>query len=243
MELRLFFEANDFYSSTEEQKAIAIIFYRQKFIDQEDVDIGEILEAFYELGMTRPNSARLNKKLKNSKLVINGKRKNSHRFTMPKMEVYSSGLKLNVTVEPTVVYYKILPRDLLPPNRGYLIKISNQINASYECGIYDGCAVLMRRLLETMLIHTYEYLGIEDEIKDTDGNYQQLAVIVGNAKNNQTLSLSRSSKEHMDLFRDLGNWSAHRIYYNTRYDDLSSKIVFYRGLVEELINKSNIGGN
>lgn len=71
----------------------------------------------------------------------------------------------------------ILPTSLYENTRGYIETLGKQINASYEHNIYDGCSVLMRRLLEILLIHSYEATGNITVIQDGDG-YKNLSVII-----------------------------------------------------------------
>ena len=98
----------------------------------------------------------------------------------------------------------------------------------------------MRRLLEVLLILAYEHLGIESEIQDSQGNYLALERIIANAKSNRQLRLSRDSKGLIDEFRVLGNFSAHKIYYNCRRSDLTSLTRSYRATIEELLYKNGI---
>lgn len=114
------------------------------------------------------------------------------------------------------------------------------MNAAYEQNIFDGCAVLMRRLVEVLLILAYRHLGIENEIQDANGNYSMLDGILNNAKQNQKLALSRNSKQHIDTYRQLGNFSAHRIEYVCRREYIQPHIQDYRALIVELLHKAGI---
>ena len=42
----------------------------------------------------------------------------------------------------------VLARSLVSNTRGYIERVVAQINGTYENGWYDGCAVMIRRLLE-----------------------------------------------------------------------------------------------
>ncbi|MBV9505011.1 MAG: hypothetical protein JO323_08415 [Acidobacteriia bacterium] len=137
------------------------------------------------------------------------------------------------TILPPVLYEKT--------GRGYIVSLAKQINSSYEHNIFDGCAVLMRRLEEVLLILSYEHVGIEAEIKDAkSGNYLMLEGVVKNAQGNAKLNLSRNGREWIDTFRALGNYSAHKITYQCRREYIREKIDAYRALVEELLHKSGI---
>lgn len=96
----------------------------------------------------------------------------------------------------------------------------------------------MRRFFEIILILTYEHYGIQDEIKQ-QGDYMMLEGIVANAINNKTLNLSRSRNTY-DEFRKLGNFAAHKIYYNTRKSDIDKVMQNYRVALEELYYKSGL---
>ena len=116
-----------------------------------------------------------------------------------------------------------------------------QINASFENHLFDCCAVVMRRLMEVLLVLTYQNYEIESEIMDSSGNrHIALEKIINNAIQNTKLSLSANARKDMHLFRDLGNYSAHKIWYNCTQQDIQSNAMKYRVLIEELIYKSGL---
>ena len=65
----------------------------------------------------------------------------------------------------------ILPFDLYQSTRNNIEKIADQINKSFCFEIYDGTAVLMRRLIEMLLILSFKAINQEYDIRGTDGNY------------------------------------------------------------------------
>jgi hypothetical protein len=134
----------------------------------------------------------------------------------------------------------ILPPVLYQKTRGYIETLAKQINRSYEETIFDGCAVLMRRLEEISLIMAYEHLGIAAEIKGADGNDVLLEAIVKNAEGNAKLNLGRNSRKSIDMFRELGNYSAHKIYYLCKREYIREKIDEYRALIDELPHKAGL---
>lgn len=91
------------------------------------------------------------------------------------MEVEQSG-----SVLPDALFNK------LPQNVQSLCK---QINASYEKNLFDCTAVMMRRLLESLLVLSYQRTGIEAEITDKSGmHHVSLDKMIKNAEQNATLS-------------------------------------------------------
>ncbi len=113
--------------------------------------------------------------------------------------------------------------------------MAQQINSAYENNLFDACALMMRRLLEILIIHCFESEGIEDQIKDSDGSYQNLKSLINKAKSKPEIKLSSDVKKDIDQFRELGNLSAHRVKYNCRRDDIRPLRLGYRAVIEELL--------
>ena len=134
----------------------------------------------------------------------------------------------------------ILPLDLYRGKRQNIEKIADQINKSFYRGVYDGAAVLMRRLVEMLLILSFKAISQEDCIRGSDGNYFQLSQIINEALRNTTLDLSRNAKDYLGIFKEKGDLSAHNIFHNCRRKDLELVQPKFRHLIEELFYKANI---
>jgi hypothetical protein len=134
---------------------------------------------------------------------------------------------------------EVLDEQLFLGKRGYLDKLIKQINNCYINNCFDAASILMRRVFEISLILAYENLGLHDEIKDVHGNYFMLEKIVTNAIKNKQLNISRSRHEY-DAIRELGNFAAHKIHFNTRKKDIDDIKLNYRATIEELFYKANL---
>lgn len=144
----------------------------------------------------------------------------------------------NVTIEQ---HETILPNALFSGLATNFQSICKQINASYENNLYDCTAVLMRRLLESLLVLSYQKAGVELEIMDKNCNHHiSLDGMIKNAVQNSTLALSANTKKDMPLFKDLGNYSAHKIWYNCTQQDIKPHMLKYRVVVEELLYKAGM---
>ena len=98
---------------------------------------------------------------------------------------------------------------------------------------------MMRRLLEGLLVLSYQNANIEEEIMDKSGKHHiSLDNIIKNAEQNATLKLSANTRKDMTLFRDLGNYSAHKIWYSCTRGDLEPHLLKFRAIIEELLYKS-----
>lgn len=135
----------------------------------------------------------------------------------------------------------VIPFEVYKGTHGYIERIADQINKAYHFEIYDGCLVLMRRLIETLLILAFKELKIESEILDEDGNHLHLSKIIDKSITNKTLALTRNSKQSLKPFALGGNLSAHNLYFCARSRDLSPHFrLQFRSLVEELLNKAGV---
>jgi hypothetical protein len=87
----------------------------------------------------------------------------------------------------------------------------------------------------------YQKLGIEAEIMDKSGlHHITLDKMIKNAEQNKTMGLSANTRKEMVLFKDLGNYSAHKIWYNCTQQDIKPHILKYRVIIEELMYKSGV---
>ena len=133
----------------------------------------------------------------------------------------------------------IVYKALIANTRGYVEKISNQINGCYEMGWYDGCAVLIRRLIETLIIEVFEAKGIEQNI-NKDGDYMYLRDMISVTLAQTSLNLSRNAKKALPKLKDVGDKSAHSrrfIAFRHDIDDLKPDL---RLIVQELLIISGI---
>jgi len=134
----------------------------------------------------------------------------------------------------------ILPFELYKGKRQNIESIADQINKSFFYGIYDGTAVLMRRLVEMLLILSFKGIGQEDRIKGPDSNYLQLSHIINEAVQNKDLDLTRNAKDYLNIFKEKGDLSAHNPFYNCRQKDIQLVQHQFRSLIEELFYKAGI---
>src|SRR5262249_18444390 len=109
---------------------------------------------------------------------------------------------------------------LAEAHRGYLVTIGRQMNGSYRAGWFDGCAVMMRRLIEISIIEAFEANNIAHKIKNADGNFVQLSDLVTAALNESSWTLSRNARKFLPKLRDIGHQSAHGRYYTARREDI-----------------------
>jgi hypothetical protein len=197
-------------------------------------------EILSDIGFSKPNSSRLVANLKKSKFFIKGKRANSFTLSFSTQKELEHELpELDDKSEDIVSLDLILPENLYKSTRGYIEKICKQINASYENNIFDGTAVLMRRLLEILIIQSYIHHNRLAEIQD-GSEMKNLNSIINYTISNNAFTLSKGTKECLDDFRKLGNFSAHRIQYNCTKNEIKKVAMEFRVAIEELLYASGL---
>lgn len=241
MNIKSFCKIVSFGEKTEIDKAYYLAYFMCQTETNNDFIVDELCLYLDKLDFSQPNKTRLKGRIQKSKLFIKGTRANSFRLHSNSVKSIESEFP-EVTKKSEEIMFgdSILPSSLFLNTRGFIESLAKQVNACYENNLFDSCAVMMRRLLEVCLILSYEKLGIESDIKDGNGDYKQLNVIVANAKGNSTLSLSRNTKACLDDFRVVGNFSAHKIYYNAKKQDIKKVSMEYRAAIEELLYKSGV---
>jgi hypothetical protein len=241
MKLEIFAQKCDLTHKTEIEKVAFISYLFFQTEGCQEFDRNDIHNWFDHLNFAQPNMSRLISGLIKSQYFIKGKGKNAFRLHARQIAKFESTINwLNDTTEEIEFSGLILPEAVFLKSRGYIENIAKQINASYENNLFDACAVLMRRLVEILLIHTYQNYGLDSLITSSSGQYKELSGIIKDSINNQKVNLSKGTKECLDTFRILGNFSAHRIEYNCKRGDIKLVALDYRALVEELLYKAGI---
>ena len=207
--------------------------------DQQEFTVSEMVEILVALGHARPNGTRLKSKIKGSRSFINGAKKDFFRLSVAARKTLSEEFPDVGDSEEIVSDSTLIPEILFEGiRRPYLERNVQQINAAYENNLFDACALMMRRLLEVLLIHSFEHAGIVGEITEVDGTFQNLKTLINKAKSRPEIALSATVRKSIDEFRELGNLSAHLVRYNCRKDDIRTVRMDYRATIEELLYKA-----
>ena len=133
----------------------------------------------------------------------------------------------------------IIYKPLVKNTRSYIEKIANQINGCYEYGWFDACAVMIRRLLETLIIEVFEHHKIEAKIKK-NGDYVYLKDLINITLAETSWSLGRNTKNALPKLKDIGDKSAHSRRFNAFRNDIDEFKSELRVVVQELLVLSNL---
>jgi hypothetical protein len=134
----------------------------------------------------------------------------------------------------------VLMASLTRDTRTYISLIANQINGSFDNGWYDACAVMIRRLVETLLIETFEKHGAASEIKGPTGDYVFLKELINATLSTSSWSPSRNLKAALPKLKDVGDKSAHNRYFVAKRGDIQPLLGDIRVVVQELLYQSGL---
>ena len=129
----------------------------------------------------------------------------------------------------------VLPHALVSSTRGYIERVVFQINGCYENGWFDGCAVMMRRLLETLIIESFESHGIAAKIKDAHGDFLMLSDLIKKTLSETSWNLGRNTRKALPKLKVIGDMSAHSRRYNAHREDIERLNTDFRVVCEELL--------
>jgi len=224
------------------KRACAILWWIGREDPTVGISTGEICKIIESTGHPKQNVSRLANQLsKAKKMATRVPGQNAWRL-------HPNGRKkLDAIYEPIVDVPKkpiqtnsVLPKNLFSGTRGYIEKTVFQINASYDSGLFDCCAVMCRRLLETLIIELYESVDRQADIKASDNNFLMFADLLSILEQNQSFNLSRNGLQGLRDFKKLGDLSAHNRRFNARREDVDRIRDGIRVASEELLHLAKL---
>lgn len=215
--------------------ALAILWFQDEQSPDIVLSAGALASVITRMGLATPHSTRLGAALKASGYVLASSK--GFRLKVLSRAKIRTMLASILAPEPPTVDQDVgyLPKPVWDDTRGYIESICRQINACYQFDLFDGAAVLLRKIIETAVIESYEYLGRESEIKDGNGNYLMLRDLSAAAVKSGGLSLGRNARQALAQVKELGDLAAHNRRYLTRKGDLDRVQMGGRVLLEELL--------
>lgn len=221
---------------TNAQKAIAILF----FFDQGDPGIekaaSELAREIKNHAIGNPNPSHLAGHMRKTGCVYS--QSGQFRLKQDKRDVVRSWISTALDGEPEEIdgLDQFLNQSVWKGTRGYIEKVSLQLNGCYSYGYFDAASVMIRRLVETLIIESYEKLKCEGQIKDKDSNYFMLSDLIAHTVGTSGLPLGRETKRVLKDLKVLGDRSAHSRRYNAKKPDLDRIRDGLRIVVEELLH-------
>src|SRR5258708_724815 len=135
---------------------------------------------------------------------------------------------------------RVLAKSIVKGTRGYIESVVNQINSTYENACYDACAVMTRRLVETLIIEAFEHYKIADKIKTPAGDFFYLRELITHTLNEKSWNIGRNAKQALPNLKSIGDLSAHSRRHLAQRSDIDNIIADLRIAVQELVFLANL---
>ena len=145
-----------------------------------------------------------------------------------------------LNADPVPETQQVLPMAVVEGTRGYIERVVLQANGCYERQWYDACAVMIRRLVETLIIEVYESHKRQTEIQDSDNNYKMLSHLVDAMLIDKSWGLGRETKSALPQLKSLGDRSAHNRRYLAKKPDIDKVLHGLRVVVDDLLHLAKI---
>lgn len=139
------------------------------------------------------------------------------------------------SAEEPVIYFSLVRN-----TRGYLEQLVHQINGAYANGWYDASAVMIRRLVETLIIEVFEKHGIASKIQNANGDFFYLRDLISVLVAEKTWNLSRNAKAALPRLKDVGDMSAHSRRFIAHRQDIDKLISDLRVVIQELVTLAHL---
>lgn len=224
------------------EKALAILWY----FDLEKPDLamtsGQLTKVLGDHHVGTPNQTNLAEAIRQTRLANESR---SGFWLKPGSRKMIRGWLPDLEgIQPTMDHSAgYLPEPIWKNTRGYIEAVCRELNGSFHYAYYNAAAVMLRRLLETLIIEAYEHLHRDTEIKDGSGNYLMLSDLAERAcgeNGHKGINLGRDSKRALKEARSVGNWSAHARRFLAHAGDLTKLQSGMRLLVQELIQIADL---
>lgn len=124
----------------------------------------------------------------------------------------------------------------------YITRLIPQANGCWQRGWYEGCALLFRRLAETLIIELYHQRGWIKEIQEADGSLFKLQRLVDKVCGDGRLGLGKHPKRGLAEIKKFGDVAAHDHRVKVRKSDLEPHRTEMRLAFERLVFITNKKG-
>ncbi len=231
--IQAFLKLEIIQSLSNTDRLVAAVWWHQHNDDHVAV-FSEIVDQYEKAGYPPINRNREREKLKKDRRTTSSDKGKTFK------------IQIRAAKELDDIYSELLTNRPLPKSstifdihdfqntRGYIINVIQQINVSYDIGLHDCCAVMIRRLLETLIIEIYENLDRAGEIKNSDGHFMMFSGLLSFIENDEKVNIGRQTTKGLKGFKRIADSSAHNRRYNATKKAIDDEIDGVKIAVVEL---------
>lgn len=227
---------SEFDSLSNSEKIDYIVYFILIIEKKSEAKVGDIRKCFEDLHSVPYSniSAYLNKfsqRGKSQKFIKNGTGYLIERKRKEEIDLITKNVP---TPKPSD---DLFPMVILDNTRGYILKNAEQASVCYDLGLYDASAVMIRKLVETLIIECFERHGIESKIKGGDGHFYFLSDLIGKfLAETGKWAISRNTSQSLPKIKALGDLSAHNRRFNAKKPDIDKIKDDLRIVIEDLVH-------
>lgn len=216
------------------EQAIAFLWFYRYTQTYEERTASELVSDLADEGLGRPNVTELRKDLTKNRKTIKGRRPKTFQIHTKYLAELNAKYESFLAHKEVKVTSSVIPAEFVHGSRAYLENMVRQINGAYDYEFYDCCAVLIRRLMESLIVEVFIHKQIAIEIK-INNTFLQLEQLIMKVTNHKQVHLSRNTKNIMEKIKKLGDVAAHDRTYITRQIDIDDIKGDIRKTIHELL--------
>lgn len=220
--------------ATQVEQAVALLWLYNIKQEYDERTAKELIQDFIDEGFSRPNTSRFVRTLKKYRRAIKGKSKNSFKINPRFFSELTKKYAPIVNYVQISVSSSVIPLNFVQGTKIHIEQMVKQINGCYDSGFYDASAVILRRLLESLIIETYIYNKQVYKIKNGKV-FKYLDGLISIITNDPSINLSRNASQNMQLIKDIGDTAAHNRNYITPEEDIDDNKLKIRRIINEML--------
>lgn len=215
------------------EEAIALLWFYRQTQTFEERSAPELADDFREEGYPEPNSSRLSAALRRSRKTVAGQRRGTFQINSRYLDDLETQYGTHLSTRPArAATPHVLPEDFGRGTR-HIEQLVIETNGCYERGYFDGCAVMLRRILESLIISVFISRRQADTIK-IDRAFLPLEALIEKMLAFSEIHLSRDARRIMRQIKEMGDVAAHDRNYLTQQQDVDDIKLGARRVLEEL---------
>ncbi len=114
-----------------------------------------------------------------------------------------------------------LQPDILEKMPDYITRLVPQLNGAYDYEWYEGAAIMLRRIMETLIIELYTRRGWQQDVQDSASNeFLMLKGLIDRLNGDARLRMQRRTIDGLSKVKELGDTAAHDFRIRIRKSDL-----------------------
>lgn len=241
-DLRPFAAAIAAEATTEIDKALACLWFEDSVTAGCECSVTGLISTMQSAALIgQINKSRLESKLAKSPFTVRGCAKGTFRIAASRKADLDKRFSHLTKRKHIVRGDALLPKEQMSNTRRYLEALATQANGCFECGFYDACAVLCRRIIESLLIEAFDKAGHRLSIEH-HGVILGFDDIIKVAKTGKHIRLPRGADRVIDKIKEIGDTAAHDRYHITTRQDVEEFRAAFSKTVSQLMALAGITG-